>query len=86
MVQINLKLGQLYGCPYVNEPADAEQRLVEAVERALGEQQRRETEGVQQGEGAWLTSTELGATLEGTLQQRSPPGRRDLAVPVCDCC
>jgi hypothetical protein len=66
MVQINLKLGQLYGCPYVNEPKDAEKRLVEAVERALGEQQRRETEGVEQGEGAWMTSDELGATLEGT--------------------
>lgn len=67
MVQINLKLGQLYDCPYVNEPQDAEKRLVEAVEGALREQQRREAQGVQQGEGDWMTNDELGATLEGTL-------------------
>lgn len=67
MVQINLKLGQLYDCKYVNEPDDAEKRLVEAVERALGEQQRRQTEGVKQGEGDWMTDDEIGATLEGTL-------------------
>ncbi|KAL5418367.1 hypothetical protein PMIN06_001413 [Paraphaeosphaeria minitans] len=67
MVQINLKLGQLYGCPYVNEPQDAEKRLVEAVEGALGELQRREAEGIKQGEGLWMTNDELGATLEGTL-------------------
>ena len=65
MVQINLKLGQLYDCKYVNEPDDAEKRLVEAVERALGEHQRRETEGVKQGEGDWMTNDEIGATLEG---------------------
>jgi hypothetical protein len=65
MVQINLKLGQLYDCKYVNEPDDAEKRLVEAVERALGEHQRREAEGVKQGEGDWMTNDEIGATLEG---------------------
>lgn len=65
MVQINLKLGQLYDCKYVNEPQDAERRLVQAVELSLGELQRRETEGVKQGEGDWMTNDEMGATLEG---------------------
>jgi hypothetical protein len=67
MIQINVKLGQLYDTKYVNEPENAEKRLVEAVEAALGEQQRREREGVQSGEGPWLTNTEMGGTLEGML-------------------
>jgi len=66
MVQINVKLAELYNTKYVNEPDNAEKRLVEAVESALGEKQRRETEGVKQGEGDWMTDEELGATLEGT--------------------
>ena len=65
MVQINLKLGQLYDVRYVNEPENGEKRLVEAVESALKEQQRREKEGVKSGEGPWLTNEEMGGTLEG---------------------
>ena len=65
MVQINVKLAQLYDIKYVNEPENGEKRLVEAVESALGEQQRREREGVRDGEGPWMTDDEIGATLEG---------------------
>jgi hypothetical protein len=65
MVQINLKLGQLYDVRYVNEPEDGEKRLVEAVESALREQQRREKDGVKPGEGPWMTNDEMGGTLEG---------------------
>jgi hypothetical protein len=65
MVQINVKLAQLYDIKYVNEPDNGEKRLVEAVESALGEHQRREKEGVRVGEGPWMTDDELGATLEG---------------------
>lgn len=65
MVQINVKLAQLYDTKYVNEPENGEKRLVEAVESALGEKQRRERDGVKAGEGPWLTDEEMGATLEG---------------------
>jgi hypothetical protein len=65
MVQINLKLGQLYDVRYVNEPENGERRLVEAVESALREQQRREKDGVKNGEGPWMTNDEMGGTLEG---------------------
>ncbi|KAF2830381.1 hypothetical protein CC86DRAFT_452823 [Ophiobolus disseminans] len=64
MVQINLKLGQLYDTKYVNEPDNGEKRLVEAVESALGEKQRRERQGLKTGEGPWLTDSEMGGTLE----------------------
>ena len=67
MVQINLKLGQLYDVRYVNEPENGEKRLVEAVESALKEQQRRERDGVKNGEGPWLTNDEMGGVLEGTM-------------------
>lgn len=66
MVQINVKLAQLYDTKYVNEPENAEKRLVEAVEDALREKQRREKEGLKTGEGPWMTDDEMGATLEGT--------------------
>jgi hypothetical protein len=65
MVQINVKLAQLYDIRYVNEPENGEKRLVEAVEMALREKQRREKEGTKTGEGPWLTNDELGGTLEG---------------------
>jgi hypothetical protein len=66
MIQINVKLAQLYDIRYVNEPENGEKRLVEAVDMALREKQRRDTEGVKTGEGRWLTDDEMGATLEGT--------------------
>lgn len=65
MVQINVKLAQLYDIRYVNEPENGEKRLVEAVEMALREKQRREKEGTKIGEGPWLTNDEMGGTLEG---------------------
>jgi len=77
MVQINVKLAELYDSKYVNEPDNAEKRLVEAVESVLAEQQRRDTEGLKPGEGVFMTDDEMGATLEGMsialhCVQRSP--------------
>lgn len=67
MVQLNVKLGDLYDSKYMNQPEDAEKRLTDAVEIALREKARRETEGVKEGEGEWLTDEEMGATLECEL-------------------
>jgi hypothetical protein len=64
MVQLNVKLGELYSSKYMNQPDDAEKRLTEAVETALREKNRRDDEGVKQGEGDWMTDEEMGATLE----------------------
>jgi hypothetical protein len=65
IVQLNVKLGELYNCKYMNQPEDAERRLVDAVQTALKEQQRRENEGVKEGEGDWMTDEEMGAAMEG---------------------
>ena len=76
MVQINLKLGQLYDVRYVNEPENGEKRLVEAVESALKELQRREKDGVKDGEGPWLSNDEMGGTLEGRQHRQHPSAIR----------
>ncbi|KAF2874418.1 hypothetical protein BDV95DRAFT_604599 [Massariosphaeria phaeospora] len=82
MVQINVKLAQLYDCKYVNEPEDAEKRLVEAVEDALKEKTRREQEGVKPGEGDWMTDEELGATLEALGTHYEQFDSHYLATPL----
>ncbi|EFQ94044.1 hypothetical protein CFE70_000321 [Pyrenophora teres f. teres 0-1] len=82
MVQINLKLGQLYDVRYVNEPENGEKRLVEAVESALKEQQRRESEGVKEGEGPWMNDEEMGGTLEALATHYEQFDSHYLATPL----
>ncbi|UPX15551.1 uncharacterized protein EKO05_0005995 [Ascochyta rabiei] len=82
MVQINLKLGQLYDIKYVNEPENGGKRLVEAVEKALAESQRREREGLKNGEGEFLTNEELGGALEALGSHYEEFGPRYLATPL----
>ncbi|CAG5158506.1 uncharacterized protein ALTATR162_LOCUS5114 [Alternaria atra] len=82
MVQINLKLGQLYDVRYVNEPENGEKRLVEAVESALKEQQRRERDGVKNGEGPWLTNDEMGGVLEALGTHYEQFDSHYLAAPL----
>ncbi|KAI4654236.1 uncharacterized protein J4E78_007281 [Alternaria triticimaculans] len=82
MVQINLKLGQLYDVRYVNEPENGEKRLVEAVESALKEQQRREKDGVKNGEGPWLTNDEMGGVLEALGTHYEQFDSHYLATPL----
>jgi hypothetical protein len=64
IVQLNVKLGELYSAKYMNQPEDAEKRYVEALETALKEKGRRESEGVKQGEGDWMTDEEMGGAME----------------------
>ena len=64
-VAMSIKLGELYACEYIKEPGLAEKNLVQGVETAIKEQQRRDEEGVKEGEGPWLSSEELGASTEG---------------------
>lgn len=70
MVQLNVKLGELYSSKYMNQPDDAEKRLVDAVETALKEKNRRDKDGVKPGEGDWMTDEEMGGAMECTLSRR----------------
>ncbi|KAJ4371104.1 hypothetical protein N0V83_004320 [Neocucurbitaria cava] len=82
LVQILLKLGQLYDTRYVNEPDNGEKRLVEAVESALSEKQRRERDGLKTGEGPWLTNDELGGILEALGTHYEQFDSHYLATPL----
>ncbi|RQM08029.1 hypothetical protein DH86_00001362 [Scytalidium sp. 3C] len=78
MVGISVKLGELYANEYVSQKGLAEERLVWAVETVLREQQRRQTEGVEPGEGEWLSPEQIGGSLEVnnlaiSLAQQNPP-------------
>ena len=63
-VGISVKLGELYANEYVGDPEAAEKSLVEGVETSLRELQRRESEGVKEGEGPWMSHEEIGGALE----------------------
>lgn len=64
-IAISIKIASLYGCPYVQDWDNAEQMLVWAVETQLKETQRRQTEGVLEGDGPWMTDEQQGGSFEG---------------------
>jgi hypothetical protein len=69
LVQVNLRLGQLYDNPLMNNPVLAERRLVEAVELALKERARRTRDGEKEGETRWFNDEELAFLIERTSSQ-----------------
>ncbi|KAF2266132.1 hypothetical protein CC78DRAFT_531798 [Lojkania enalia] len=82
IVELNVKLGQLYDVKYMNEPDEGEKVLTEAVEMALKEKARRENEGIKEGEGDWMTDEELGGTLEALGQHYEQFDAHYLATPL----
>jgi len=65
--KIGTRLGDLYASPYVANAEKSEENLVWAVETNIKERQRREREGVKEGEGDWLDHDEFGSQLECTV-------------------
>ena len=70
-VGVSVKLGELYADERIGDQESAEERLVWAVTTVLKEVERREREGVKEGEGKWMSEEEIGAALECALP--SPP-------------
>lgn len=64
-VGISVKLGELYADEHVLQSDAAGERLVWAVETVLKELQRRQTQGVKEGEGEWMSPEQVGGALEG---------------------
>ncbi|KAF2706120.1 hypothetical protein K504DRAFT_470976 [Pleomassaria siparia CBS 279.74] len=81
-VQIHVKLGTLYDSKYMNEPEDAEKRLVYAVETVLREKNRRESDGVKEGEGDWMSDEEMGGTFEALGHHYEQQNSHYLATPL----
>ena len=63
-VQVSVKLGDLYACPYILETEKAEESLVWAVQTVMQEKRRVESSGVEVEQGDWLSDEEQGAALE----------------------
>lgn len=81
-VQIGVKLGELYSSPQLRDGEAAEANLVSAVETVLKEKQRREKEGVKEGEGDWINDEECGASLEALAHHYEEVNRHYLATPL----
>ncbi|KAF2020957.1 hypothetical protein BU24DRAFT_361523 [Aaosphaeria arxii CBS 175.79] len=81
-VQLNVKLAELYDSKYMNQPDDAEKRLVEAVETVLRETTRRRNEGVKEGEGDFMTDEEVGGTMEALGNHYEKFDSHYLATPL----
>lgn len=81
-VGIAAKLGELYSCEYIQDKENAEERLVWAVETALKEKQRRDTEGTKEGEGEWLSAEELGGAIEALGDHYEQKSQHYLAAPL----
>ncbi|RYP78413.1 hypothetical protein DL771_000598 [Monosporascus sp. 5C6A] len=63
-VGISVKLGELYADEHVLQSDMAGERLVWAVDTVLKELQRRQVEGIKEGEGDWMSPEEIGGALE----------------------
>lgn len=81
-VGVSVKLGELYANQYVSEQEAAEERLVWAVETVLKEQQRRQKDGVKDGEGEWLSPEEIGGSLEALGHHYEEKSQHYLAAPL----
>ncbi|KAF2403750.1 hypothetical protein EJ06DRAFT_536124 [Trichodelitschia bisporula] len=81
-VGIGVKLGELYSNPFVDDQEAAEVALVGAVETVLREKQRREKEGVKEGEGDWMSDEEIGGALESLGEHYQAAKKPQLATPL----
>ncbi|KAI1473710.1 TPR domain-containing protein [Daldinia eschscholtzii] len=82
LVGISVKLGELYSDEHVLQGDSAGQHLVWAVETVLKELQRRQVEGVKEGEGDWMTPEQIGGALEALGNHYESKSQHYLAAPL----
>ncbi|KAI3326211.1 TPR domain-containing protein [Xylariaceae sp. AK1471] len=81
-VGISVKLGELYADNHVLQGDSAGEHLVWAVETVLKELQRRQVEGVKEGEGDWMTPEQIGGALEALGNHYESKSQHYLAAPL----
>ncbi|ORY59456.1 TPR domain-containing protein [Pseudomassariella vexata] len=81
-VGISVKLGELYANEHVLQGDTAGERLIWAVETVLKELQRRQTEGVKEGEGEWMSPEQIGGALEALGNHYESKSQHYLAAPL----
>ncbi|KAK8048790.1 hypothetical protein PG994_010520 [Apiospora phragmitis] len=81
-VGISVKLGELYVDEHVLKGEQAGERLVWAVETVLKELQRRQAQGVHEGEGDWMSPEQIGGALEALANHYESKSQHYLAAPL----
>ncbi|KAI0550036.1 TPR domain-containing protein [Xylaria curta] len=81
-VGVSVKLGELYADEHVLQGDAAGEHLVWAVETVLKELQRRQVEGVKDGEGEWMTPEQIGGALEALGNHYESKSQHYLAAPL----
>ncbi|KAI1380871.1 TPR domain-containing protein [Hypoxylon crocopeplum] len=81
-VGISVKLGELYADEHVLQGDSAGEHLVWAVETVLKELQRRQVEGVKEGEGDWMSPEQIGGALEALGHHYESKSQFYLAAPL----
>ncbi|OTA96368.1 hypothetical protein M434DRAFT_116655 [Hypoxylon sp. CO27-5] len=81
-VGISVKLGELYSNEHVLQGDSAGEHLVWAVETVLKELQRRQVEGVKEGEGDWMTPEQIGGALEALGNHYESKSQYYLSAPL----
>ncbi|PQE33011.1 tpr domain-containing protein [Rutstroemia sp. NJR-2017a WRK4] len=82
MVELSVKLAELYRGEYVLEGERAEASLEWAVETILREQRRRSKEGVKSEDDGWLSDEEMGGAFEALAHLYEEDNKHDLAAPL----
>ncbi|KAI1107123.1 TPR domain-containing protein [Jackrogersella minutella] len=81
-VGISVKLGELHADEHVLQGDSAGECLIWAVETVLRELQRRQDEGVKEGEGDWMTPEQIGGALEALGNHYESKSLYYLAAPL----
>ncbi|KAI1121138.1 TPR domain-containing protein [Nemania abortiva] len=81
-VGISVKLGELYADDHVLQGDAAGEHLVWAVETVLKELQRRQVEGIKEGEGDWMNPEQIGGALEALGNHYESKSQHYLAAPL----
>ncbi|KAI0206121.1 TPR domain-containing protein [Astrocystis sublimbata] len=81
-VGISVKLGELCADEHVLQGDVAGEHLIWAVETVLKELQRRQVEGVKEGEGDWMSPEQIGGALEALGNHYESKSQHYLAAPL----
>ncbi|KAK7969469.1 hypothetical protein PG996_002090 [Apiospora saccharicola] len=81
-VGISVKLGEIYADEHVLKGEQAGERLIWAVETVLKELQRRQVQGVHEGEGEWMSPEQIGGALEALANHYESKSQHYLAAPL----
>ncbi|TGJ80353.1 hypothetical protein E0Z10_g8414 [Xylaria hypoxylon] len=81
-VGISVKLGELYADDHVLQGDSAGEHLIWAVETVLKELQRRQVDGVREGEGDWMGPEQIGGALEALGNHYESKSQHYLAAPL----